>query len=354
MPDLALKLGLEDDFVVAPYATALAAMIDPRATTKNFARLADDGGQGRFGFYEALDYTPGRVPEGQKVAVVRAFMAHHQGMSIVAIANAALDGITRRRFHADPLIEATQLLMQERASRRVTAAEVRPAPRKRIVRARDALLPGGRRYTQAHAGTPSTHLLCNGSYAVMLTAAGSGYSRWGDLAVTRWREDPTLDDWGSYIYLRDVDSGRLWSAGMQPCGAAADDYSVLFTEDRAEFLRRDGTLTTSMEVLLPAEEAAEVRRITVSNDGPTARTIEITSYAELAMLPQAADIAHPAFAKLFVETEYLPESGALLATRRRRTPTEPEIWAAHLAVADGVPQVETNRAPLHRPWPRSA
>ena len=344
VPDLALKSGLDDESVVAPYATALAAMIDPQATVKNLALLAADGARGRYGFYEALDYTPARLPEGQTVAVVRAFMAHHQGMSIVAIANAALDGIMRRRFHADPLIEATELLLQERAPRSVTIAQERPTARKRAVHAPDTAPPGGRRYTNPQARAPSTHLLCNGSYAVMLTAAGSGYSRWQDVAVTRWREDPTLDDWGSYIYLRDVESGRVWSAGAQPCGGGADEYNVVFNEDRAEFSRRDGTLTTSMEVLLSAEETAEVRRLTVSNNGPVARTIDITSYAELALAPQATDIAHPAFAKLFLETEYVADIGALLATRRRRTPTEPEIWAAHLAVADGIPQVETDRA----------
>ena len=344
VPDLGLKRGLDDEFVVAPYATALASMVDPHAAVENLARLAEDGAQGRHGFYEALDYTPGRVPEGKTVAVVRAFMAHHQGMSIVAIADAALNGIMRTRFHADPLIQATELLLQERAPRGVTSVRAGPAAHKKVVRTRDVTAPAGRRFGNVEAASPNTHLLCNGSYAVMLTASGSGYSRWRDVAVTRWREDPTLDDWGSYIYLRDVDSGRVWSAGAQPCGVAADEYSVIFNEDRAEFSRRDGTLTTSMEVLLSAEETAEVRRITISNNGPEARTVEITSYAELALSPQAADIAHPAFAKLFVETEYLGEIGALLATRRRRTPSEPEVWAAHLAVADGIPQVETDRA----------
>ena len=346
VPDLGLKTGLEDEFVVAPYATALAAMIGPEEAVENLGRLAAEGGRGRFGFYEALDYTPGRVPDGQSVAVVRAYMAHHQGMSIVAIANATLDGIMRRRFHADPLIEATELLLQERAPRSVPSATMRPVIHKRAVRTADAASPCGRYCTHAQmqADTPRTHLLSNGSYAVMLTAAGSGYSRWEGVAVTRWREDPTLDDWGSYIYLRDVDSGLVWSAGAQPCGVIPDAYGVVFNEDRAEFTRRDGTLTTNMEILLATEENAEVRRITVSNSGDVARTIDITSYAELALAPQAADIAHPAFAKLFVETEHLADIGALLATRRRRAPSEPEIWAAHLTVSDGIPQVETDRA----------
>ena len=344
VPDLGFKRGLDEEFVVAPYATALATMTDPDAALRNLERMKDIGAQGRYGFYEAIDYTPARVPDGADLAIVRAFMAHHQGMSIVAIANATLDGIMRARFHADPMIESAELLLQEPTPRSVQALKKAPATQRRAVPVHDMSPPGGRRFANARAASPRTHLLCNGTYAVMLTAAGSGYSRWHDLAVTRWREDPTLDDWGSYIYLRDADSGRIWSATAQPFGAPADDYAVAFNEDHAEFVRRDGSLVTSMDVLLPVEDAAEVRRISITNEGIQPRTVDITSYAELALIPQAADLAHPAFAKLFIETEYLADIGALLATRRRRTPTEPEVWAAHLAVADGMPQVETDRA----------
>jgi cyclic beta-1,2-glucan synthetase len=345
IPGLGLKRGLDEDMVIAPYATALAAMVDPGAAVANLVRLATAGGQGRFGFYEALDYTPGRVPAGKAVAVVRAFMAHHQGMTVVAIADALLDGVMRSRFHAEPIIQATELLLQERAPRNVAIA--RPLPMDaRPSAARPVGPPGGRRYTSADASEPVTHLLSNGRYAVMLTAAGAGSSRWGDLAVTRWREDPTLDDWGAWILLRDAGSGKVWSAGLQPVGVAPDEYEVAFGEDRAEFARRDGTLTTSMEVLVSAEEDVEVRRISVTNAGPAARTIDITSYAELALIRGADDIAHPAFAKMFVQTERLGD--AILATRRRRTPTEPEIWAAHLVVSEGEAvgsiEAETDRA----------
>ena len=182
----------------------------------------------------------------------------------------------------------------------------------------------------------------------MLTAAGSGYSRWGDLAVTRWREDATCDDFGSYVFLRDVRSGDTWSAGFQPTGVEPDEYDVVFHEDRAELARRDGTLTTALDVLVSAEDDAEVRRVSIANTGNRVRELEITSYAELVLAPQAADIAHPAFSKLFVETEYLADVGAIVATRRRRAPSEPEIWAAHLSVVDGDvvgrPEIETDRA----------
>jgi cyclic beta-1,2-glucan synthetase len=344
VPGLGLKRGLGQDIVVAPYATMLAAMVDPHSAVRNLARLATAGARGRYGFYEALDYTPGRLPNGQSVAVVRAFMAHHQGMSILAVADAVLGGIMRSRFHAEPMIKATELLLQEHASRGGAVARPLPVDEKGPTETRAFVQPGGRWFTTAHQRSPATHLLSNGRYSVMLTTAGSGYSRWQDFAVTRWREDPTRDDWGSYIYLRDVRSGEVWSAGLQPSGAEPDQYEVVFSEDRAEFARRDGTLTTTLEILVSAEEDAEVRRVSISNAGTQTREIDLTSYAELALVAQAADIAHPAFAKLFVQTEYLAEAGAIVATRRKRTPAEPEIWAAHLVVAEGAIAVETDRA----------
>ena len=348
VPGLGLKRGLGANSVVAPYATGLATMVDPSAAVANLERLATMGARGRYGFYEAVDFTPTRVPEGESFALVRSFMAHHQGMTIVAIANALFEGAMRERFHSEPIIQATELLLQERVPREVAssrpwAAEVKPAPR-----ASDADLAGGRKIASPDQSTPATLLLSNGRYSVMLTAAGSGYSRWGDTAITRWREDATRDDSGSYIFIRDTRSGAVWSAGFQPTGAEPDQYSVLFNEDRAEFTRRDGALTTTLDILVSTEDDAEVRRVSITNAGGRARELEITSYAELTLGPQSADVAHPAFARLFVETEYLADLGAIVATRRKRTTTEPELWAAHVSVVDGEavakPEFETDRA----------
>ncbi len=348
VPGLGLKRGLGQNAVVAPYATALATMVDPRAAVRNLARLADVGALGSYGFYEALDYTPARLPDGASVAIVRAYMAHHEAMTIVAIADAVLEGAMRTRFHAEPMVQAADLLLQERTPRDVAVARSLTAEAKPATTVLEAEAPGSRRYAGPHTAAPATQLLSNGQYTVMLTAAGAGYSRWRDLAVTRWREDPTCDDRGAWIYLRDVAGGPAWSAGFQPSGAEPDAYDVTFREDRAEFVRRDGTLTTTLDVVVSAEDAAEVRRISIANSGPRAREIEITSYAELVLGPQAADVAHPAFAKLFVVTESLAETGVILASRRRRAPEEAEIWAAHLAVVDGEaigPQeIETDRA----------
>ena len=348
VPGLGLKRGLSEDAVIAPYATALAAMVDAKAAAQNFSRLAAAGGSGRYGFYEALDYTPTRLPEGEAVAVVHAYMAHHQGMSLIAIANALHDGAMRSRFHAEPIIQATELLLQERTPRDVAVARPRAEEVKGTTDVREILPPIVRRFHSPHGPVPRTHLLSNGRYAVMLTAAGSGYSRWRDLAVTRWREDMTCDCWGSYVFLRDMDSGNVWSAGYQPSGVDPESYEVEFAEGRAEIARRDGTIATTLKVVVSAEDDAEVRHVSISNLGSRAREIELTSYAEVVLAPPAADTAHQAFSKLFVQTEFAADVGVLLATRRRRSPGEAEVWAAHLAVVQGEMlgdvQFETDRA----------
>ncbi len=335
IPGLGLKRGLSADVVIAPYATALAAMVDPPAAALNFERLAEEGGRGRYGWYEALDYTPARVPEGENVAVVRAYMAHHQGMTVVAIANTLLDAPMRSRFHAEPSVRATELLLQERTPRNVAVARPRAEEVSDPSHVRDLALPMLRTFHSPHDMIPRTHLLSNGRYTVMVTAAGSGYSRWRDLAVTRWREDVTCDASGSYVYLRDTRSGAVWSAAYQPSGVEPQTYEASFFEDRAEIVRRDGTLVTTLEIAVSAEHDAEVRRVSVSNLGSRVREIELTSYCEVVLATPAADAAHPAFSKLFVQTEYVASHGVLLATRRRRAPGEPSVWAAHLAIAEG-------------------
>jgi cyclic beta-1,2-glucan synthetase len=348
VPGLGLKRGLRENIVIAPYATALAAMVDPESAVRNFERLAGLGARGRFGFRESLDYTRSRVPEGSEFAIVRAYMAHHQGMTIVAIANVLLDGRMRARFHAEPGIQATELLLQERAPRDVSAVRPRAEEMAAAAPLADTRLPEVRRLHGAHDPTPQTHLLSNGRYSVMLTSAGSGYSRWRDLAVTRWREDTTRDDAGSYVFLRDVASGAVWSAGYQPSGVEPESYEVTFTEDRAEFIRKDATLTVVLEIVVSTEDDAEVRRLSITNTGHRDREIEVTSYAELALAPPAADASHQAFSKLFVQTEYVAQRRTLLATRRKRTPDEPDIWAGHHAVVEGAeagePEIETDRA----------
>jgi cyclic beta-1,2-glucan synthetase len=348
VPGLGLKRGLSENAVIAPYATALAAMVDPEAAVRNFERLAAEGASGPYGFYEAVDYTRARVPQGERSVIVRAFMAHHQGMTVVAIANALLNGRMRERFHAQPSVQAIELLLQERTPRDVSVAHPRAEEVLTASRLGDLTPPPVRTLLSPHDLTPQTHLLSNGRYSVMVTAAGAGYSRWGDVAVTRWSGDATRDDSGSFVFLRDVASGDVWSATYQPAGVEPDSYEAVFSEDRAEFARTDASIATRMEIVVSPEDDAEARRVSITNNGFRPREIDVTSYMEVVLAPSATDRDHPAFSKLFVQTEFVSGVGALLATRRQRAPADPQVWAAHHGVVEGelaaALEVESDRA----------
>ncbi len=348
VPGLGLKRGLFEDVVVAPYATALAAMVDPGAALANFNRLEEAGARGVYGFYEALDFTPSRLPEHTRVAVVRAYMAHHQGMTVASLGNVVHDGLIRARFHSHPLMQAAELLLQERTPRAVSVARPRSEEVRESALVRDIVPAALRRFDSPHDITPRTHLLSNGRYTVMITAAGSGFSRWEDLAVTRWREDTTRDCWGSFLFLRDAGTGDLWSAGFQPSGTEAEAYDVVYSEDRAKIIQRHRSLFIALEIIVSPEDDAELRRLTVRNLESRDREIDVTSYAEVALAPQGADEAHVAFSNLFVETEFVPEVGALLATRRPRSAGERQVWLAHLMEVEGEKlgevQYESDRA----------
>ena len=347
VPGLGLKRGLSQELVIAPYATMLAGMIDPLAAKENLDRLAREGALARYGFYEAIDYTPERVPQNQKRVIIQAFMAHHQGMSFVAINNVLNGNVMQERFHADPLVQATELLLQERIP--VHVAVTRPRAEEvlmsRVVRGVVATV--ARRFDTAELPTPRVQLLSNGTYSVMVTTAGAGYSVCGNLAVTRWREDVTRDNWGSFCYLRDVRTGAVWSAGFQPTGRAPSSYEVSFAEDKAEFWRRDAGILTHTEIIVSPEDNAEVRRVSVCKQSSRTREIELTSYMEVVLAVGAADAAHPAFSNLFIETEFIAAENALLARRRPRSETDEVVWGVHTVVTDGeaigAVQYETDR-----------
>jgi cyclic beta-1,2-glucan synthetase len=347
VPGLGLKRGLSGNKVIAPYATGLAAMVAPRAAAENYRVLEKAGGRGDFGFYEAMDYTPSRLRKDQAMAVVQAYFAHHQGMTIVAIFNAVKNGEMRDQFHAEPMIRATELLLQERASRHVPLTFARSEETDASVVNKEEKAPAVRMFDGPGTFPPVTHLLSNGQYHVMLTAAGSGYSHWKGLSITRWREDGVRDDWGSYIYLRDIKTGKSWSAGHMPIATPADSYAVQFAEDKAEFVRKDGNFTTTMECVVSPEDDAEARRVTVTNNSLSSRDVELTTYTELVLANQAADMAHPAFSKMFVKTEYVAEHQAVLATRRRRSHDEKEVWVGQFMLIQGQPigvcEYETDR-----------
>ncbi|MEP6849049.1 MAG: glucoamylase family protein [Acidobacteriota bacterium] len=346
VPGLGLKRGLAEDLVITPYATALALPLAPAAAIANLRRLADEGMFARYGFFEAVDYTRNRLPPKQISTRIETYMSHHQGMILVALDNVLQDNVMQKRFHREPMIESAGLLLQERVPRFTEEAE-RPGGTETMGgnsndRSRALVSPVSRRYTSANQSTPQVCLLSNGNYTSMLTTAGSGFSRCGNWAVTRWREDVVRDDWGQYFYLRDVRSGAIWSTGFQPTLREPQDYEVTFTESKAEFRRRDAGISTRMEVIVATEDDAELRRITVKNDSSRTREIEITSYAEIVLSEQATDEAHLAFNKMFVETEYVSAQQTILARRRPRSTDESEVWGAQTVAVEGAMIGEVN------------
>ncbi|MEO6596410.1 MAG: glucoamylase family protein, partial [Planctomycetota bacterium] len=353
VPGLGLKRGLTEDLVIAPYATALAALVDPAAAAANFRHLAREGAEDRFGFVEALDYTPRKVvaQDGEplrdpaRLHSVHAWFAHHQGMSLVALANACLGAPMVRRFHSDPRVRATEPLLQERVPRFVPVIRPRPEEPTRSEPLVFAASP--RRFRSPHTHHPSAHFLSNGQYITVVTNAGGGSSTWRSHAVTRQRADPTCDPGSQFVYLRDVRSGHSWSAAYQPLCREPEHYEVTFRADEALFVRRDDGIETRLEIAVSPEDDVEVRRISLVNHSEVLREIEVTSLVEIVLAPPGDDLAHPAFQKLFLETEYRPECSALLCGRRPRGPDEPTLWAVHVLSAEtgvhGAIEWETDR-----------
>ena len=336
VPGTGMKRGLADDLVVAPYATMLGLMVKPEAAVENLERMAALGFMGKYGFYEAIDYTPSRLPRGQNFAIIKSFMAHHQGMGFLAISYLLHDRPMQRRFESDPLFQSALLVLQERVPRAgafnsntAELAAIR-AP------AQEVSMPM-RIINQTSTVQPEVQLLSNGRYHVMVTSAGGSYSRWKDLAVTRWREDGTSDNWGNFCYVRDVDNGQYWSTTFQPTQVEPAKYEVIFSEGRAEFRRHDRGIDLHTEMVVSPEDDIEMRRTRITNKSSVRRTIEFTSYAEVVMAPAAADNAHPAFQKLFVQTEILRNENAILCTRRPRSKDEQSPWLLNLmTVHDGA------------------
>ena len=346
VPGLGLKRGLGQDLVIAPYASMMGLMVAPEEACENLQRLTDAGFGGRYGLYEAIDYTPGRVPRGQDHALVRSFMAHHQGMGFLSLVYLLHDQPMQRRFVADAEFQATLLLLQERIPRTgvyhphegetsARSASTEPETQLRV-------------FTDPSAGRPAVQMLSKGRYHSLLSSTGGGCSRLRDMAVTRWREDGTRDHWGSFVYLRDVDSGAFWSAAHQPTCVPVEHYEAIFSDAKAEFRGRNRGYDTHLEIAVSSEDDIELRRLRIRNRSRRQRTIEITTYAEVVLAPAVSDELHPAFSNLFVQIEIVRPQQALLCTRRPRAHDEIPPWMFHLvAVHDGQIEsifYETDRA----------
>ncbi|MGH7443917.1 MAG: glucoamylase family protein, partial [Longimicrobiales bacterium] len=346
VPDLALKRGLAHDLVIAPYAAALALMVEPVSALANLMELEKAGALGSYGFRDALDYT--RPAPGQEYAIVRTYMAHHIGMGFVALTNALMANVWPRRFHADPLVRAAELLLYERIPRRVVLQAPQATHPEELRADPDLDQPAVREFETTDTARPHVALLGYLPYTLMLSHCGSSRSTYDGLAVTRWRADGTTDDTGQFCYVKDVTSGRAWSVAHQPMCVPADHYRALLATDRVTFQRVDGDIETRTEIVVVPDDSAEVRRVTIINNSDDTRDIELTSYGEVVLAPGDADRAHPAFSNLFVETEWHAWCSAITATRRPRSAEERTLWCVHVATTAkqrvGDITCETDRA----------
>jgi cyclic beta-1,2-glucan synthetase len=329
VPSLGLRREVGDEIVVAPYATLLAANVDPLKTVQNLKRLADLGLLNDYGFYEAVDYSRRSYSNSDGKIMVRAYMAHHQGMGFLSLANFLRGNLIIRHFRADPRVRAVEALLHERIPtlpplHHILTHENRPSHS--YV---GKIAPSASEFETPHTSTPKTQLLSNGRYGLMVTNAGGGYSQWGDYEITRWRSDRSRDSWGTFCYICEPDLGLLWSNTYHPVGGQVESYSANFTLDRALFRRSDYGIHTETEIIVAQDDDVEIRRITLINQSGRTRNLDLTSYVELSMVPHNVDRQHPAFNKLFIQTEAIPQHRALLAFRRTRGRDDRPFYVAH-------------------------
>ena len=330
VPGLGLKREMAEKVVVAPYATMLALGIAPAEVVRNLRRLASLGLLDTHGYYESIDFSRQREGRlGERGVVVQAYMAHHQGMSLLSLANYLLDAAIRRRFHADARVRAVETLLHERVPVVPPSHHLSTRERAQSTDSVGGVAPSTSMFDTAHTRTPKTQLLSNGRYSVMVTNAGGGYSQWGGREITRWRSDTTRDSWGTFFYIHELGSAETWSTAFHPAGGAADGCTVTFALDRAVYQRNHNGVQSRVEIVVSPEDDVEIRRVTLTNRSLRTRYLECSSYVELSMAVHAADRMHPAFNKLFIQTEALPQQRALLAFRRRRDEDSLPMYIAH-------------------------
>lgn len=336
VPGLGLKRGLEEDLVIAPYATMLALMVTPKKATDNLKLLSSLGFEGKYGFFEAIDYTKSRVPRGEDHMIVHSFMAHHQGMAFLSLLYVLLNKPMQKRFRAELRFQATLLLLQERIPKKSRFYAHTADLSEVHTQEPDAQL---RIINTPNTPVPELQLLSNGNYQVMVTNSGGGYSRWKGMAVTRWRDDTVEDSYGIFCYIKEVGSGNFWSNTHHPTLKPAKNYGAIFSQGTIEFHRQDFGFETKTQIVVSPEDNVEIRKIRITNRSTSSKVIEVTSYTEIVLAPQASDEAHPAFSNLFVQTEIQPQYQAIFGTRRPRSKDEHPPHLFHLLDGYGA-QVE--------------
>ncbi len=344
VPGLGFKRGLADDLVVAPYASLLAIRYDAPAVARNLTNLIARNCYGLYGLYESIDFTSSRLPPGVKSEIVKEYMAHHQGMIMMALVNYFQNDIMVRRMHSDPRIQSVELLLQEQIPQAPPvqnpfAGEVKGF--QRIATSSTQIAPWN---VPVQSAIPQANLLSNGDYSVLISNMGSGYSTWRDIDLTRWQADPALDSWGTWIYIQQLEHsrngkisyGRLWSAGHQPIPGDASNVQVTYFPHMAVYRRSEENIFSTMEVTVASDDPVEIRRVHLHNAGNKPVNLRLTSYGEVILTQQAGDTRHPAFNKLFIDSEFVPQYNLQIFTRRLRSNDEKPVYLGHMLVVESL------------------
>ncbi|WP_460686744.1 GH36-type glycosyl hydrolase domain-containing protein [Niabella aquatica] len=339
VPGLGLKRGLGQDLVIAPYATLLSLMFDTGAALKNLLVLSKDGFEGKYGFYEAVDYTPSRMPRGESHVIIRSFMAHHQGMSFLSLARVLLGEKMQQRFERDPQLQSALLLLKEKAPKATNYYTQDDSATGKVISSHESHI---RVINTPRTSIPEVQLLSNGRYHVAITNAGGSYGRWKNIAVTRWREDVTKDNWGTFCYIKDLTTDELWSNTYQPTKKRLNIDETIFSQGHVEFRRVSNDFETKTDIVVSPEDDVSIRRIKITNKSNAVKTLEVTGYTEVVIAPQAADEAHPAFSNLFVQTKISEEANAIVCTRRARSKDEQPPWMFFMMSLTGSAQEEVS------------
>jgi len=346
VPKVGLKRGLVNELVISPYSTLLAMLIDLKGSLININSIIKSGLEGKYGFYEAVDYTKDRLPKGMDKAIIKCFMVHHEGMGLMAIHNVLNSNILQERFHRIPEVKAAELLLQEKVPKTIIYNRNQKYEETEVEIQKQKIV--ARRFSNALTDNPETHILSNGEYSLMITNSGGGYSKKGETMIYRWKEDVTCDLYGLFFYVKNINSGEYWSSTYEPSKVKGDKYEVIFSQDKAQFERKDGNITTRTEITVSQEDNAEIRKITLMNHGEYSRIVEITSFLEVTLTKMDADLVHPAFSNLFIKTEYLEKPECILATRKPRASNDKQNWLVHTLAVEGETigkvRYETSRA----------
>ena len=335
VPNLSLKRQNEQDLVIAPYATIMALMENKKISMKNIYRLIKIGAKGRYGFYEAIDYSKKRIAENKEKEIVKTYMIHHLGMSIMAIDNVLNNNILQKYFHENSFVKSSEILLQEKASKRIIYNQQDKIFFNDEKNKDDFQVVPKREVEVWRSCYPTIGVFSNGNYSLMITEKGSSYSKVNDILLYRYRNKFLKNDFGIFFYIKDIKNNKFFSSTFEPIRKEVDKYKSKFYLHKAEFLREDDEINTKTSVTIHSKENLELRVLEITNNSNEEKSIQVTSYCEVTLQSYEGDVSHPAFGNLFVETEFLKDLQILLAKRKPRSINDKPYYMAQIMITDG-------------------